>query len=127
MSLCGWEGRVFAVCSATPPLRHGRKGGGDKPCQDVPAGTAWHDVAEDGLRKVAEWRRGGVTNWQVSRWQGNAARPTYPSPENPRKNYGPPFLPFLGSSDESIISNAINGGPGQVQRFDSAAPSVWQR
>ena len=92
-----------------------------KTCPLARLGTTWQKMVS------ARWRSGGVTNWQVSRWQENAARPTYPSPENPRKNYGPPFLPFLGSSDESIISNAINGGPGQVQRFDSAAPSVWQR
>src|SRR6516162_6912282 len=66
MSLCGWEGRVFAVCSAPPPLRHGRKGGGDKPCQDVPAGAAWHDVAEDGLRTVAEWRSDKLAGVKVA-------------------------------------------------------------
>ena len=85
MSLPGREGGVLAVCSVAAlwSVRHGRKGGGDKPCQDVPAGTAWHDVAEDFPRTLAEWRSGGVTKWQPR--GPNAATPTYSSAENLQK------------------------------------------
>ena len=54
---------VVAVCSvaAILSLRHGRKGGGDKPCQDMPPGAAWHHLAEDFPRRVAEWRSDNMT------------------------------------------------------------------
>jgi hypothetical protein len=85
MSVYGREGGVFAVCSVAAfwSIRHGRKSGGDRPCQDVPAGTAWHHLAEDFPRTVAEWRSGGVTKGQ--RRGPNAATPTYPAPENRQK------------------------------------------
>ena len=61
-SLWCWEGGFVAVCSiaAILSLRHVRKGGGDNACQHVPAGTAWHHLAQDCPRMVAEWRSGGV-------------------------------------------------------------------
>ena len=65
-------------------LRHIRTVGGVRSCQDVPAVAAWHDLAQECRKAVAEWRCGGVTFWQSDPHKHSHTLRAIPQPSSKR-------------------------------------------